>query len=104
MLAESHQRLADKIWAVANKLRGPYRPPRSSGSRWTNIFRSANQAFWGSRSKCCWTMGCSPKAKSKRPSHSVWPMWRALADCRKGVWTRELYPFVRAFLVVERFT
>ncbi len=28
MLAESHQRLADKIWAVANKLRGPYRPPQ----------------------------------------------------------------------------
>jgi type I restriction enzyme M protein len=28
MLAESHQKLADKIWAVANKLRGPYRPPQ----------------------------------------------------------------------------
>ena len=28
MLAEHHQRLADKIWAVANKLRGPYRPPQ----------------------------------------------------------------------------
>lgn len=28
MLAESHQRLADKIWSVANKLRGPYRPPQ----------------------------------------------------------------------------
>jgi type I restriction-modification system DNA methylase subunit len=28
MLAENHQRLADKIWAVANKLRGPYRPPQ----------------------------------------------------------------------------
>jgi type I restriction enzyme M protein len=28
MLADSHQRLADKIWAVANKLRGPYRPPQ----------------------------------------------------------------------------
>ena len=27
MLPESHQRLADKIWSVANKLRGPYRPP-----------------------------------------------------------------------------
>ena len=28
MFAESHQKLADKIWAVANKLRGPYRPPQ----------------------------------------------------------------------------
>ncbi|WP_291565530.1 type I restriction-modification system subunit M N-terminal domain-containing protein [Bradyrhizobium sp.] len=28
MLAEGHQRLADKIWSVANKLRGPYRPPQ----------------------------------------------------------------------------
>jgi type I restriction enzyme M protein len=28
MLAESHQKLADKIWSVANKLRGPYRPPQ----------------------------------------------------------------------------
>src|ERR1700730_14236350 len=28
MLAEGHQKLADKIWAVANKLRGPYRPPQ----------------------------------------------------------------------------
>src|ERR1700726_3384661 len=28
MLAENHQKLADKIWAVANKLRGPYRPPQ----------------------------------------------------------------------------
>jgi hypothetical protein len=26
MLAEGHQRLADKIWSVANKLRGPYVP------------------------------------------------------------------------------
>lgn len=23
-----HQELSDKIWAVANKLRGPYRPPQ----------------------------------------------------------------------------
>src|ERR1700684_776857 len=28
MLAESHQKLADRIWGVANKLRGPYRPPQ----------------------------------------------------------------------------
>jgi type I restriction enzyme M protein len=28
MVAENHQRLADKIWAVADKLRGPYRPPQ----------------------------------------------------------------------------
>jgi HsdM N-terminal domain len=28
MFAENHQKLADKIWAVANKLRGPYRPPQ----------------------------------------------------------------------------
>jgi hypothetical protein len=26
MLAQQHQELSDKIWAVANKLRGPYRP------------------------------------------------------------------------------
>jgi type I restriction enzyme M protein len=28
MLAQQHQELSDKIWAVANKLRGPYRPPQ----------------------------------------------------------------------------
>jgi type I restriction enzyme M protein len=28
MFAENHQKLADKIWSVANKLRGPYRPPQ----------------------------------------------------------------------------
>ena len=28
MIAQQHQELADKIWAVANKLRGPYRPPQ----------------------------------------------------------------------------
>lgn len=28
MLAQQHQALADKIWAIANKLRGPYRPPQ----------------------------------------------------------------------------
>ena len=28
MNVADHQRLADKIWAVANKLRGPYRPPQ----------------------------------------------------------------------------
>ena len=28
MLAEKHQRLADFIWGIANKLRGPYRPPQ----------------------------------------------------------------------------
>src|ERR1700730_9566480 len=28
MLAQQHQELSEKIWAVANKLRGPYRPPR----------------------------------------------------------------------------
>lgn len=28
MLNENHSKLADKIWAVANKLRGPYRPPQ----------------------------------------------------------------------------
>ena len=28
MVAENHQKLADRIWAVANKLRGPYRPPQ----------------------------------------------------------------------------
>ena len=28
MLAENHTKLADKIWSVANKLRGPYRPPQ----------------------------------------------------------------------------
>jgi hypothetical protein len=26
MLAQQHQELSEKIWAVANKLRGPYRP------------------------------------------------------------------------------
>jgi type I restriction enzyme M protein len=28
MLAEKHQGLADFIWGIANKLRGPYRPPQ----------------------------------------------------------------------------
>jgi type I restriction enzyme M protein len=28
MLAQQHQELSDKIWAIANKLRGPYRPPQ----------------------------------------------------------------------------
>jgi type I restriction enzyme M protein len=28
MLAQQHQELSDKIWAVANKLRGPYTPPQ----------------------------------------------------------------------------
>jgi type I restriction enzyme M protein len=28
MNVANHQKLADKIWAVANKLRGPYRPPQ----------------------------------------------------------------------------
>jgi type I restriction enzyme M protein len=28
MLADTHQDLADTIWTVANKLRGPYRPPQ----------------------------------------------------------------------------
>ena len=28
MNVADHRRLADKIWAVANKLRGPYRPPQ----------------------------------------------------------------------------
>ncbi len=28
MLVQKNQDLADKIWAVANKLRGPYRPPQ----------------------------------------------------------------------------
>jgi len=28
MNAENHQRLADFIWNIANKLRGPYRPPQ----------------------------------------------------------------------------
>jgi len=28
MLTNTHQELSDKIWAVANKLRGPYRPPQ----------------------------------------------------------------------------
>ncbi len=28
MLAQQHQELLEKIWAVANKLRGPYRPPQ----------------------------------------------------------------------------
>ena len=28
MNVADHQRLADKIWAVANKLRGPDRPPQ----------------------------------------------------------------------------
>src|ERR1700689_4661740 len=28
MAGTTHQELADKIWAVANKLRGPYRPPQ----------------------------------------------------------------------------
>jgi type I restriction enzyme M protein len=28
MIAQQHQELSDKIWAVANKLRGPYRPPQ----------------------------------------------------------------------------
>ncbi len=28
MLSEQHQRLADFIWSIANKLRGPYRPPQ----------------------------------------------------------------------------
>ena len=28
MIAESHQKLADTIWSIANKLRGPYRPPQ----------------------------------------------------------------------------
>ena len=28
MLAQQHQELSEKIWAVANKLRGPYRPPQ----------------------------------------------------------------------------
>src|SRR5450759_90577 len=28
MVAITHQELSDKIWAVANKLRGPYRPPQ----------------------------------------------------------------------------
>lgn len=27
-MIESHQKLADFIWAIANKLRGPYRPPQ----------------------------------------------------------------------------
>ena len=28
MLAEKHQKLADFIFGIANKLRGPYRPPQ----------------------------------------------------------------------------
>jgi len=28
MLAEKHQKLADAVWKVADKLRGPYRPPQ----------------------------------------------------------------------------
>ncbi|WP_083555854.1 type I restriction-modification system subunit M N-terminal domain-containing protein [Hyphomicrobium sp. NDB2Meth4] len=28
MPAQTHQDLSEKIWAVANKLRGPYRPPQ----------------------------------------------------------------------------
>ena len=28
MLVEKHQKLADFIWGIANKLRGPYRPPQ----------------------------------------------------------------------------
>src|SRR5713101_3366762 len=28
MLAEQHQELSEKIWGIANKLRGPYRPPQ----------------------------------------------------------------------------
>lgn len=28
VLAQQHQELSDKIWAIANKLRGPYRPPQ----------------------------------------------------------------------------
>lgn len=28
MIAECHQKLADSIWAIANKLRGSYRPPQ----------------------------------------------------------------------------
>ncbi len=28
MLANEHQKLADFIWGIANKLRGPYRPPQ----------------------------------------------------------------------------
>src|SRR5258708_719939 len=28
MLAQQHQELSEKIWAVADKLRGPYRPPQ----------------------------------------------------------------------------
>jgi hypothetical protein len=33
MIAE-HQKLADFIWNIANKLRGPYRPPSTGGSCW----------------------------------------------------------------------
>ena len=28
MIANDHQKLADFIWSIANKLRGPYRPPQ----------------------------------------------------------------------------
>ena len=28
MLSEQHQKLSDFIWNIANKLRGPYRPPQ----------------------------------------------------------------------------
>ncbi len=28
MIAQQHSELSDKIWSVANKLRGPYRPPQ----------------------------------------------------------------------------
>jgi len=28
MVANDHQKVADFIWSIANKLRGPYRPPQ----------------------------------------------------------------------------
>jgi type I restriction enzyme M protein len=28
LLTERHKEIADKIWEIANRLRGPYRPPQ----------------------------------------------------------------------------
>jgi len=74
MDVQQHQGLIDKIWAVANKLRGPYRPPQ-----YRKVMLPLSAQLYGFASDFYWfisTHGPPLVLGSERVLLLLWPQER----------------------------